>query len=218
MTVLRAKRHLSTQMARQGNQQTRAECRSGSGSLIRADRLRTATPQRHQHPPNGQRRGTGGGGLPPPAGRALQQSRGPLAYTGTPGDPACSAVRSARRAFLSASASPPRSTNTRGRQTLVYGSTTIAWRASWAAPPPTRSSSTTCRCTLRTRLRHGSSTCRPVRCTTGMTWFARSWGTSKARACAPGNLGTCGRAPRSPASRSGTSYDASPSAALSSRA
>jgi hypothetical protein len=40
----RAKRHPSTQMAWQGNQPTRAERQSASGSLIRADRLRTATP------------------------------------------------------------------------------------------------------------------------------------------------------------------------------
>jgi hypothetical protein len=40
----RAKRHPSTQMAWQGNQPTRAERQSVSGSLIRADRLRTVTP------------------------------------------------------------------------------------------------------------------------------------------------------------------------------
>jgi hypothetical protein len=43
-------------------------------------------------------------------------------------------------------------------------------------------------------------------------------GTSRARMCALGTPGTCSCAPRSPASRSGTSYGASPSAALSSRA
>jgi hypothetical protein len=33
----------------------------------------------------------------------------------------------------------------------VCGSTTIAWHASWAEPPPMRSSSATCRCTSQTR-------------------------------------------------------------------
>jgi hypothetical protein len=40
--------------------------------------------------------------------------------------------------FPSASANPPRSTSTQGRRTHVYGSTTTAWPASWAAPPPMR--------------------------------------------------------------------------------
>jgi hypothetical protein len=43
-TVLRAKRHPSTQTAQRGNQPTRAERRSGSGYLTRTSRLRTATP------------------------------------------------------------------------------------------------------------------------------------------------------------------------------
>jgi hypothetical protein len=51
-----------------------------------------------------------------------------------------------------------------------------------------------------------------------MIWSAPSWGTSRARTCALDTPGICARAPRSPASRSGTSYGASPSAARSSRA
>jgi hypothetical protein len=66
----------------------------------------------------------------------------------------------------------------------------------------------------RTWLQH----LRPVRSITGMMWCARSWETSKAHTCALGTPGTCGRAPRSPASLSRTSYGASPSVARSSRA
>jgi hypothetical protein len=59
--------------------------------------------------------------------------------------------------------------STRGRRTPVYGSTTTTWRASWAEPPPTRSSSATCRCTSPTQHGRGSSTCQPARFTTGTT-------------------------------------------------
>jgi hypothetical protein len=58
----------------------------------------------------------------------------------------------------------------------VCGSTTIIWRASWAEPPPTRPSSATCRCTSRIWCGRGSSTCRPVRSTTGTIWSTPSWG------------------------------------------
>jgi hypothetical protein len=136
----------------------------------------------------------------------------------SPRVPTCSAGRSARRASPSASASPLRSTSTRGRRAPVCGSVTIAWHARWAEPPPTRSSSATCRCTSQTRRGRGSSTCWPVRSTTGTTWSAPLWGTSRARTCALGTPGICTRAPRSPASHSRTSYDASTSAALSSQA
>jgi hypothetical protein len=43
-----------------------------------------------------------------------------------PKGPVCSAGRSAQQASPNASASPPRSTSTQGRKTLVYGSTTTA--------------------------------------------------------------------------------------------
>jgi hypothetical protein len=57
----------------------------------------------------------------------------------------------------------------------------------------------------------------PARSTAGMTWSARSWEISRACMCFLGTPRTCGRAPRSPANHSGTSYNASPSTALSSR-
>jgi hypothetical protein len=56
----------------------------------------------------------------------------------------------------------------------------------------------------------------PARSTTGTIWSAPSWGTSRARTCALGTPETYARAPRSPASRSGTSYGAFLSAAWSS--
>jgi hypothetical protein len=40
--------------------------------------------------------------------------------------------------FPSASASPPRSTSTRGRRTRACGSTITAWPANWAVPPLTK--------------------------------------------------------------------------------
>jgi hypothetical protein len=54
-------------------------------------------------------------------------------------------------------------------------------------PPPTRLSSVTSPCTSPTQRGHGSSTCRPARSTTRTIWSAPSWGTSRARTCAPGN-------------------------------
>jgi hypothetical protein len=64
-------------------------------------------------------------------------------------------------------------------------------------------------CTSPTRRGRGSSTCRPVRSTTGTTWSARLWGISRARTCALGTPWTCALAPRSPANHFGTSYGAS---------
>jgi hypothetical protein len=122
----KAKRHASTRAARWGNQPTRAERRSGSGSLIRAGRPRTTTPttssmlaeratQRH-----GRRRATSlGGATATTAVRITHRRRNPR-------EPVCSAGRSAQQASPSASASPPRLTSTQGRQTLVCGSTTTA--------------------------------------------------------------------------------------------
>jgi hypothetical protein len=90
------------------------------------------------------------------------------------------------------------------------------WHASWAGPPPTRLSFVTSPCTSPTRRGRGSSTYRPARSTTGMIWSAPSWGTSRACMCALEIPGICTHAPRSPASRFGTSYGASPSPARSS--
>jgi hypothetical protein len=135
-----------------------------------------------------------------------------------PRGPACSAGGSARRPSPSTSASPRPSSSTTGKRTPACGSMTTAWRASWAGPPATRSSSATSPYTSPTQRGHGSSTCLPARSTTGMIWSARSLATSRARMCALGTLGTFAPAPRGPASRSGTSYGASPSVARSSRA
>jgi hypothetical protein len=99
----------------------------------------------------------------------------------SPGKLACSAGRSARQLPPSASASPRRSSSTTGRRIPVCGLTTTAWRVSWVGPPATRSSSATSPCTSPTRHGCGSSTCRPVRSTTGTTWSARSWEISRAR-------------------------------------
>jgi hypothetical protein len=124
-TVPRAKRHPSMQMARQGNQPTRAERWSGSGSLIHADRLRTATPATSSTPAewatqrHGRRQATTPSGAgATTAARFARRHRSPRGLV-------CSVRRSAGRVSLSDFASPPRSTNTRGRRTLVYGSTTI---------------------------------------------------------------------------------------------
>jgi hypothetical protein len=68
-----------------------------------------------------------------------------------PRGPACSAGRSARRPSPSASASLRPSSSTMGRWIPACGSTTTAWRASWAEPPVTRSSSATSPCTSPTR-------------------------------------------------------------------
>jgi hypothetical protein len=66
--------------------------------------------------------------------------------------------------------------------------------------------------------RRGSSTCPPARSTTGTIWSARLWATSRAHTCSLGTPGIYAPAPRGPASRSGTSYGASPSAVQSSQA
>jgi hypothetical protein len=207
-----------TWAARRSIPPTKVGRQSGSGSLTREGRPRTATlatssmPDERATQRRGRRQATTHAGVgATTAVRTAYQHRSP------PG-PACSAGRSARRAFRNISASPRPSTSTRGRRTPVYGLTTIAWHASWAEPPPTRSSSSTYHYTSLTRRGRGSSTCRPVRFTTGTTWSAPLWGTSRAHTYTLETPGICARAPRSPARRSGTSYGASPSAARSSRA
>jgi hypothetical protein len=71
-------------------------------------------------------------------------------------------------------------------------------------------------CTSPTQRGCGSSTYRPARSTTGTIWSAPSWETFRARTCALETPGIYAHAPRSSASRSGTSDDAFPSAARSS--
>jgi hypothetical protein len=180
----KALKHRYTRVARRNAPPTQGARRSGNGSLTRAGRPKTVTLATSSMPGGratqrrGRRQSTTPGGVGAmTAGRTARQRRSPR-------EPVCSAWRSARRASLSASASPRRSTNTTGRRTPAYGSTTTAWRASWAGPPPTKSSSATCRCTSPTRRGRGLSICRPARSTTGMIWSVPSWGTSRALTCA----------------------------------
>jgi hypothetical protein len=155
--------------ARQGSPPTKIVRRSGSRSLTHEGRPRTATlatsstPGERETRRHGQWQATTHGGVGAmTVVRTAHRRRSPWGH-------ACSAGRSARRASRSASGSPRPSTSTRGRRTPVYGSTTIAWHASWAEPPPMRSSSATCRYTSPIRCERGSSICRPARSTTGMT-------------------------------------------------
>jgi hypothetical protein len=85
----------------------------------------------------------------------------------SPQGPVCSAGRSTRQPSPSASANPRPLSSTTGRRTPACGSTTTAWRASWAGPPATRSSYATCPCTSAMQPGRGSSTCPPARSTLG---------------------------------------------------
>jgi hypothetical protein len=192
--------------------------RPKSGSSTRAGRPETAMPATSSTPDgratrrHGRQQSTTLGGVDAmTAGRTAHRRQSPR-------EPVCSARRSARRPFPSASASPQRSSNTTGRRIPVCGSMTTALRASWAEPPATRSSSATSPCTSPTRSGRGSSTYLPARSTTGTTWSARSWEISRACTCTLGTPGTCALVPRSPANRFGTSYGASPSTVQSSQA
>jgi hypothetical protein len=214
----KAPNHRYTREAWRNAPPTTGARQSGSGSLTHTGRPKTVTLATSSTPGGratrrrGRRQATTPGGVGAmTAGRTAHRRRSPR-------EPACSAGRSALRASPSASASPRRSTDTTGRLTPAYGSMTTAWHASRAEPPPTRSSSVTCPCTSPTRRGRGLNICRPARSTTGMIWSAPSWGTSRARTCALVTPGTCAHAPRSPASRFGTSYDTFPRAARSSRA
>jgi hypothetical protein len=127
-----------TRETRWGSLPTKAGRRSGSGSLTHAGRPRTATlatssmPDGRATQRHGRRRATAHGGV----GAMIAVRTAPRRQS--PRGPACSAGKSARRASRSASASPRPSTSTQGRRTPVYGSTTTAWHANWADPPPTR--------------------------------------------------------------------------------
>jgi hypothetical protein len=124
--MLRAEKHLSMQTVQRGNQPTRAERRSGSGSSTRVDRPRTTTPVMSSTPTEWATRKherredtTSGGADATTAAKIALRHRNPRG-------PVCSAGRSTRQAFVSAFASPHRPTSTRGKQTLEYGSMTIA--------------------------------------------------------------------------------------------
>jgi hypothetical protein len=125
-------------VVRRGNQLTREERRSGSRSLIHAGRSRTVTPATLSTLTERATRWHGKWQATALSGAAATTAVRIAHRRRKPQEPVCSAVRSAQRASPSASASPPRSTSTRGRQTLVCGSTTTTWPASWAVPPPTR--------------------------------------------------------------------------------
>jgi hypothetical protein len=113
----RAPRRQFTRAARRDNLPTKAEHWPRSGSLPCAGRPRTATPVTSSTP---------GGRATRRHGRwwaTTHNGAGATIVTKTahrrrsPREPTCSAGRSARRASLSASASPRRSISTRGRWT-----------------------------------------------------------------------------------------------------
>jgi hypothetical protein len=113
----RAPRRRVTWVVQRDNPPTRAERRSRSESLTRAGRPRTATPATSSTP---------GGRATRRHGRRWATTRGRAGVTTavrtthrhwSPRGPTCSAGRSAPRASRSASASPRRSTSTRGRRT-----------------------------------------------------------------------------------------------------
>jgi hypothetical protein len=163
MGARRALRLQYTRAARWGSPPTKGARRSRSGSLTRAGKPKTVTLVTSSTPGGWAtwRHGQWQATTPDGAGAMTAESTARRRWS--PREPVCSAGRSARGAFLNASASPRRSTSTRGRRTPVYGSTTTAWHVSWAEPPLTRSSSATCRCTSPTQREHGSSTCQPAR-------------------------------------------------------
>jgi hypothetical protein len=116
---------------------------AGQGAAPRHARAipRWRRPQRHQRPAGEQQRATTLDGVEATTAGTTAHRRW------SPREPACSPGRSARRASPSASANPRRLTNSTGRRTPAYGSTTTAWRVSWVGPPLTRLSSVTCPCT-----------------------------------------------------------------------
>jgi hypothetical protein len=132
-----------TQAAQRSVPPTRGARRPRSGSSTRAGNPKMATLATSSTPGGratwrrGQRRATTLDGVgATTAERTTRRRRSPRG-------PVCSARKSARRASPSASANPRRLTNTTGRRTPVYGSTTNAWRVCWVGPPPTRFSSVT---------------------------------------------------------------------------
>jgi hypothetical protein len=107
-----------------GSPPTKGARRLGSGFLTRAGRPKTVTLATSSTPGGratrrrGWRQATTHGEVGAMTAERIARRRRNLR------EPACSARRSARRAFLNASANPRRSTGTRGRRTPAYGSTT----------------------------------------------------------------------------------------------
>jgi hypothetical protein len=122
----KALRRQYTRAARRGSPPTKGARRSRSGFLTRAGKPRTAMLATSSMPDGratrrcGQRQATTHG----EAGAMIAEKI--VRRRRNPREPACSAGRSARQAFLNASASPLRSTSTQGRWTPTYGSTTTA--------------------------------------------------------------------------------------------
>jgi hypothetical protein len=132
-----------TRAAQRSVPPTRGARRPRSGSSTRAGKPKMASPATSSTPGGratrrrGQQRATTRDGVDATTvGRNAHRRRSPR-------EPACSAGRSARRAFPIASTNPRRLTNTTGRRTPAYGSTTTAWCVSWVGPPATRLSSVT---------------------------------------------------------------------------
>jgi hypothetical protein len=122
--VRKALRRQFTWAARRGSTPTKAGRRSGSGFLTRVGRPKTATLATSSMLGGratrrcGRRHATTRCGVgATTAEKTAHRRRSPRGR---------SAGRSARRAFLNASASPRRSSSTQGRWTPVYGSTTTA--------------------------------------------------------------------------------------------
>jgi hypothetical protein len=171
----KAPNHRYTWEAQRNAPPTQGARRSGRGSLTGAGKPKMATLATSSTPGGRATRRHGRRGATTPDGAGPTTVEKTARRHRSPREPVCSAGRSAQRVSLSASASPRRSTNTTGRRTPAYGSMTTAWRASWAEPPPTRSSSVTYPCTSPIRRGRGSSTCRPAKFITGTIWSAPSW-------------------------------------------
>jgi hypothetical protein len=171
----KAPNHRYTWEAQRNAPPTQGARRSRSGSSTRAGKPKMATLATSSTPGGRATRRRGQWRATTPDGAGATTAERTARRHRSPREPVCSAGRSAQRASLSASTSPRRSTSTTGRRTPAYGSTTTAWRASWAEPPPTRSSSVTCPCASPTRRGRGSSTCRPARFITGTIWSAPTW-------------------------------------------
>jgi hypothetical protein len=100
-TVVRqARKRPFMQAARLGSRRTRAKCRSGSGSLIRVDRLRTATPTMSSTHTERATRKRGRRWATTPGGADATIAARIARLRRSPRGPVCSAGRSAQRASL----------------------------------------------------------------------------------------------------------------------
>jgi hypothetical protein len=125
---------------------------------------------------------------------------------------------STTRNSLRASGLRPMCQDMMGTPTPACGSRTTGSHATPVERPTTSSSSRTYHFTSATLHAHGSSTCRTKRSTTGLTYVESSSTTSRACTCAPASSGSCAIARSSRGRVVASTYDTSPSAALSSPA